>query len=532
MSETFAPEVVADFQRLTTDFAFFARKCLFIRDKGGNIVPFKLNRAQSYLHERLERQRTTTGKVRAVIVKGRQLGSSTYIGGRYFWRSWRSTKALKTFILTHHDDATANLFGMTQRFQQYMPASVRAPTKAASAKELVFADSGCSYSVATAGGKEIGRSDTIQLFHASEVPSWPNAETHIVSLGPALSKEPGSEWIMESTAKGIGNVFYREAMAALRGESDYEAIFIPWFWGEDYQEPCPADTPFSNEWVEYGQLHKLTWEQLYWAWKENARLARAKSLTPDSICPDFRQEYPATFEEAFQTSGDSFIPALSVLKARKPAEKIIGRGPIILGVDPAPYRDKFAVIDRCGRVMGERICARWDPNPDVEYMGAKLAALMDKVRPDAVNIDTSEGFGAALYNWLLQRQWGHVLNAINFGSSPLGIGPTGQELYANRRAEMWDLFREWFESPGGVSIPDDEVLVQDVLAPQWGPGMTRHSPTTHELILESKDKIRERIGGSPDLGDAAALTFSVPWADNARAAMQPRPKRRVGRGGY
>ena len=47
----------------------------------------------------------------------------------------------------------------------------------------------------------------------------------------------------------------------------------------------------------------------------------------------------------------------------------------------------------------------------------------------------------------------------------------------------------------------------------WGPSATRYK-SNNELILEPKDKIRERLGFSPDLGDAAALTFAVPIAPN------------------
>ena len=65
--------------RLMTDFAHYAAKCLKVRAKGGRIVPLKLNGAQKYIHERLEEQLITTGRVRALILKGRQQGCSTYV---------------------------------------------------------------------------------------------------------------------------------------------------------------------------------------------------------------------------------------------------------------------------------------------------------------------------------------------------------------------------------------------------------------------------------------------------------------------
>lgn len=534
MSVTYSDPLDVQLSRLRDDFQFFARNCLKIRTKTGELKPLVLNRGQRFLHEKLEAQRAAHKPVRAIIVKGRQMGISTYLQARFYWRLWGSRKgvALSAFILTHEQDATDNLFGMAKRFHDHMPDYLRPETGAANAKALQFTDNGCGYQVSTAGSKEVGRSATIQLLHGSEVPSWPNAESHVVSLlTTALAKGPGTEGILEATAKGIGNVFHRYCMAAIRGENEYEPVFIPWFWDEGYQEPCPEAwaKAVPPKWQEYGLLHKLTWEQLYWAYLKNRDMATAKSLPLDEPCPDFRQEYPATFDEAFQSSGNSFIPSLSVLKARQKrigVDKIIGRGPIILGIDPAAQRDKLGIIDRCGRTMGERICERWEPNPDVEYVGARVAKVIDRIKPDAVNLDTSEGFGAALYAWLLNHGYAHICNAVSFGSSPVGCGPTGDELYANRRAEMWDVFRFWFETPGGVQIPDDDGFHADITAPQWGPGQTRNSPTTNELIIEPKDKIKERLGASPDLGDAAALTFSVPFAEGMQAQNQPRPQRR------
>src|SRR6267142_547030 len=56
------------------DFAKFAPKFLNIRTKSGEPKLFAFNRAQQYLHRRLEDQKKETGRVRAVILKGRQQG--------------------------------------------------------------------------------------------------------------------------------------------------------------------------------------------------------------------------------------------------------------------------------------------------------------------------------------------------------------------------------------------------------------------------------------------------------------------------
>src|SRR5690606_9744429 len=120
-------------QRLKNDFSHYASKCLRIRAKDGSITPLDLNEAQSYLHSRLEAQREKTGKVRALVLKGRQQGISTYVGGRFYHRVTHH-KGLRCFILTHEQDATNNLFGMVDRYHQHVPEVVKPSTSAANAK--------------------------------------------------------------------------------------------------------------------------------------------------------------------------------------------------------------------------------------------------------------------------------------------------------------------------------------------------------------------------------------------------------------
>jgi hypothetical protein len=138
-------------QRLKDDFEHYAPRCLHIRTKSGKIVPFTLNRAQRYIHERLQDQLRTSGSVRALILKGRQQGASTYIGGRFFWRTTHK-RGVRTFILTHQDDSTAALFEMVSRYHQHCPSLVRPSAGAANAKELLFDRLDSGYKVPVSDG--------------------------------------------------------------------------------------------------------------------------------------------------------------------------------------------------------------------------------------------------------------------------------------------------------------------------------------------------------------------------------------------
>src|ERR1700704_4495318 len=197
--------------RLATDYAYFAPECLKIRAKAGSITPFCFNRAQLFIHARLAQQRAATGRVRALILKGRQQGCSTYVGGRFYHRAIHG-RGLRVFILTHEDPATQNLFDMVDRFHAHCPAEIRPVTGHANAKELSFDALDSGYRVATAATKGAGRSSTVQLFHGSEVAFWPNADSHAAGVLQAVPDMPDTEVILESTAQ-----FFSRAVARGRG---------------------------------------------------------------------------------------------------------------------------------------------------------------------------------------------------------------------------------------------------------------------------------------------------------------------------
>lgn len=506
-------------QKLKDDFEHYASRCLKIRSKSGEVLPFALNRSQRYLHGRLQAQLESKGKVRALVLKGRQVGISTYIGGRFYWRISHRF-GVRAFILTHLDTASDNLFGMAKRFHENCPDLVRPDTGKSNAKELYFRELDSGYKVATAGTAEVGRSETIQLFHGSEVAFWPNAQNHSAGIRQAIADADGTEDIRESTANGIGNSFHAEWKAAERGDSEYEPIFIPWFWHEEYAKPAPDAWSCSDIWRDYATAYQLSAEQLYWAWAKNRELAVIAGGSTDEPCWQFKQEYPSNADEAFQTSGEqAFIEPAIVMKARK--GKASGYGPIVLGVDPARGGgDKTGLVDRQGRRLGGHICKLIDQN-DLMAVAGEVQREVQRIKPVKVIIDTT-GLGAGLYD-RLRELLGDMIEGVNFGARAYDF-----RHYANRRAEMWDQMRQWFEDPAGVQIPDTDTLQGDLCSIVRGKGATQFN-SSGQLVLESKDHIRERVSFSPDLGDAAALTFAV---DLSAATMTDWTSSGVGGGSW
>lgn len=487
-------------QKLKDEFPHFAERCLHIKPKsGGAPIPLLLNRAQRYVHDRLEEQRAKTGRVRALLLKARQQGFSTYVAGRFYWKAIHR-RGCQVFILTHEQDATDNLFGMVDRYHEHNHPLLKPSTGASNAKELRFDQLDSGYSVGTAGSKAVGRSKTVQLFHGSEVAFWPNAATHFAGVVQAIPDLPETEIVLESTANGVGGEFHERWQQAEAGIGDYQAIFVPWYWSDEYQRRPEPDFRLTDEEREHAAQFDLSNAQMCW---RRAKIAELK----DEVL--FKQEYPATAAEAFQMSGhDSFIKPELVMAARK--NRCEARGPLILGVDPARFGgDRFSVAFRCGRRVKE---VRYRTDLDVVSGAGWIKTLIDNEKPEKVFIDVG-GLGVGIYDII--RGWGMkyeaVVQAVNFGSPPITLAGLENGGPKNRRAEMWQGSRDWLAQPGGVQIPDEDGLQADACGPKY-----RHDDLGR-LLLESKEEMRKRGLRSPDGWDAVALTFAEPVYEDAPA---------------
>src|SRR5512139_505843 len=147
-------------KRLRDDFAFYAKHAIKIRTKAGEIKPLVLNRVQDrFLLEHVIPQLQTTGKIRSVILKGRQQGLSTVVSAFIYW--WVSQhEGQKAIVIAHVKESTQTLFGMYQRAHENVPELLRPTTKYSSKRELVFKSLDSGIMVATAGGESIARGET------------------------------------------------------------------------------------------------------------------------------------------------------------------------------------------------------------------------------------------------------------------------------------------------------------------------------------------------------------------------------------
>jgi len=471
----------------------FAKNFLKIRTKSGRIEPFILNRAQEYIHGRLELQKEQTGRVRALILKGRQQGCSTYVQARDF-HIVSTHEGMKAFILTHDAEATKNLFEMTKRYYEGLPEGLIPEPDTSSAKELKFNSLNSSYAVGTAGNKSVGRSQTIQIFHGSEVAYWPHAEEHAKGILQAVSNEDGTEIILESTANGIGNYFYNMWMAAISGQSEFQAIFIPWYWQPEYtaklrDDENPRLTDEEEALYVNHQADGITKEHLYW----RRRKLLEFSKDHDTGVELFNVEYPMTAIDAFRNPvADRFIKADMVNRARK--NKVQSESPLVIGIDPAiTDHDRTAIIRRKGR-LAYNIETHFNLNT-MELVGL-IRRLIDKERPSKVCIDCI-GIGAGIVDRLIEIGY-DMVEGVNVARSA-----NDKDKFRNLRAELWHDMREWLAQELPVQVPDSDELLGDLTS------LGYKYDSSARLVIESKDDLRKRGMKSPDTADSLALTFYV-----------------------
>jgi hypothetical protein len=477
--------------KILRDFPLFAENFLNIRTKSGQVKPFILNRAQLYIHERIENQKKATGRVRALILKGRQQGCSTYVQGRDLY-TVVTTRGKKAFILTHEAEATKNLFDMTKRFYDGLPEGLIPKPDTSSAKELKFDALDSSYAVGTAGNRSVGRSQTIQIFHGSEVAYWPSAEEHAKGILQAVPNEEGTEIILESTANGIGNYFYNMWVSATTGESEFQAIFIPWYWQPEYTRNIREmeTISLSEEEQELLDTHKengLTANHLYWRRTKISEFG----IDYESSKELFNAEYPMTALDAFRNPvTDRFIKANVVNIARK--NKVDSDSPLVIGVDPAVSdKDRLAIIRRKGR-KAYKLETHFQLNT-MEIVGL-VRRIIDQERPTKVLIDCI-GIGAGIVDRLLELGY-NCVKGVNVARSS-----DEKSKFRNKRAELWWDMREWLAQEMPVEIPDSDELMGDLTS------LGYKYDSAGRLVIESKDDLRKRGMKSPDTADALALTF-------------------------
>ncbi len=162
-----------------------------------------------------------------------------------------------------------------------------------------------------------------------------------------------------------------------------------------------------------------------------------------------------------------------------------------IGVDVARFGDDRTVIQRRQGVLALA---------PLEFRGlrsnevaARVAQVSSEWGAELIFVDDTGGHGGGVVDSLIQAGLSPI--PINFSSKPL------DPRYLNKRAEMWFLMSEWVKDRG--VLPENHELAMELSSPIY-------DFSGGKFKLESKDDIKSRIGFSPDVADALALTFALP----------------------
>ena len=329
------------------------RGCAKIVDKSARLVPLVATPWQLELDAALEAQRAKGLPMRAIILKARQLGFSTWVEAKMIQRLTQIP--YQRGVIVAHDVKTAGaIFDMSELMYNHLPTEEELGLGFSIKPALTgisFSPNGRKFmefgettsrrmrergrtgksilDIDTANAPEGGRGTTRHIAHLSEVAKWPDTATQgtrskMISILNSVPYLPETLVVLESTANGL-NHFARRWDSAVEGADDpdtgetYVAIFVPWWRDPNYAlsfatledrerfEKSIGTGPYGDDEPRLVEEYGCTPEQLYW------RRMQIRTQHEDNIAL-FKQENPASPEEAFIGSGRTVFSSILVEK--------------------------------------------------------------------------------------------------------------------------------------------------------------------------------------------------------------------------
>ena len=301
-----------------------------IRDRfSRRLVPFKLNPNQKITHQKLLKLQQQRKLMRAIVLKARRVGISSYAEGLGLCQGL-SRDGAKAQIVAHQYKSSKGLFevplnlvrkGLKGHASLVDMLAMPKPTQHIITIPHSSGDS--TVEIGTAGSVEGSRGLGFSFLHLSEAAFYESLGS-FAALLPTVPRDLSTIIIIESTANGragIGEHFYDFWENAVAGQNEYVPIFIPWMDDPNcIADPeIASDAPIDEEERMLMSEFHCTKSQLAW-----------RRLTIETECkgylPLFHQEYPHTAEAAFVATGDPVFEPDELAYARSTCQepKLIG----------------------------------------------------------------------------------------------------------------------------------------------------------------------------------------------------------------
>lgn len=333
------------FNRLRTDFAFYCRTNIRIKDKAGRLCMFNFNRMQQRLWEFYQEDIAAGRPIDWFVLKGRQMGSTLFFTVLFYWLTslWPNRNAA---VVAQDEKAAHALGAKIQNYYQRSNPELQPSIRIMNREQIYFAttleefkrtgDIGldCRIDTFSIDTKNLARSYTIQLMLFTEFSMYESVvadlEDRLESIYNTMSDDISNITIRETTPKGEG---YAKATWD-DSENGQRKIFISWVSMDDYRiELLPSEYFELSQIAEsrYGdeidERKKIIKQLAYW-WPEintaveiehevYCRLAWRRRRIDRKLSGKwvkFKQEYPTSIEDAWAFTGESIFPIEKIVE--------------------------------------------------------------------------------------------------------------------------------------------------------------------------------------------------------------------------
>ena len=326
--------------RVQYDFEYWCSTQIKIKLKGKPKRDYLiLNRAQRYYLLFLERLRKTGLPIFIVLLKARQWGGSTLTQFYMMWIQKYHRKHWNSVIVGDIEKQSKVVLSMYEKacedYDTFIDEGVPTILKPFGRTNDIRVLEGreCTISVGSMQKPDKIRSEDISMAHFTEFGLWKTTDNKSPddvkqSLDGTILDDDYSFWVIESTAKGVGNSFHDTFTGAEKGENKYTAVFVPWMMIDMYSRSIskdPSKRVRKSDPDAYEHFISTMSEYEWFLWKEGATLEainwyRIKSKGVDEW--RMKSEYPSTAIEAFQSTGramfkDEYLKELYTM-CRKP----------------------------------------------------------------------------------------------------------------------------------------------------------------------------------------------------------------------
>jgi hypothetical protein len=207
----------------------------------------------------------------------------------------------------------------------------------------------------------------------------------------------------------------------------------------------------------------------------------------------------------FDDSDEEVVIPLSWVEAaneRWKAVNGIGNGIVSYGVDVARFgQDKTTIVKKIGDVVGT---ITYKSKQDTMKTVGNVVNIVE-YKDDKIGVDVI-GIGAGVVDRL--KELGYAVIGVNVGAKANAKDEAGLTGFRNLRSQLWWMVREMLDPSNNptLALPPDDKLTGDLTTPKYT------YMSNGDIVVESKDDIRTRIGRSTDSADVVMLACYAPIA--------------------